>query len=574
MRKRVMCALLLLCTCLFTGCSQTETLSGYQSVWNDITTIEVISPLTADYTYGDQKINICLSGVNNHYDEMILRQLRIVDREHYLFEHYDGRTTANSDFIVHYRDDGTAAVSTSTKNKDEAVTIPANLDGKKVTTVRSMQCEANSFNIEEGILELDDYAFSGFFPADGHKYVEIPQSVNYIGYNCFEMDDYMISTYGRITEFNNLSSNPDFIIVGDQILLKYTGKDTVVTIPEGVKQIAAQAFENSNVEKVILADSVLAIGKSAFSNSALKEIVLNEGLKCIDEGAFANTAIINIALPNSLIYIGDEAFYDCGYLTDISIPDSIFVIGNRTFFSCKNLTHAEIGTHTIIIGDEAFYGVSDDFVINIPSSLISIGYAAFPISQGDYEEVLVEVQIETYTGENLRYYILNKNILVGFHGNTKELEIPSGITCITLLMTDSTTWNNVESIVFPSSLISIESFAFSHCNLLRELSLPSGVIYLGDSAFAYNESLQDITFPDTVRFIGTSCFTYCRNLQEITLPESLEYLNAEAFMGCEGLQKVNIGNPYLTLGGGVFKDTPVGIDGFEIQYENYIRTYR
>ena len=35
--------------------------------------------------------------------------------------------------------------------------------------------------------------------------------------------------------------------------------------------------------------------------------------------------------------IGDQAFWECGYLTSITIPSSVTSIGDRAFFSCSKL---------------------------------------------------------------------------------------------------------------------------------------------------------------------------------------------------------------------------------------------
>lgn len=94
------------------------------------------------------------------------------------------------------------------------------------------------------------------------------------------------------------------------IFLKYKGNDYDVTIPEGVKEIGAEAFMFTNVKNVNLPDSLEEIGRMAFSSCGLLE---------------------KISLPEGLKIIGDAAFDLCSSLTGINIPDSVEELGKGAF---------------------------------------------------------------------------------------------------------------------------------------------------------------------------------------------------------------------------------------------------
>ncbi len=77
-----------------------------------------------------------------------------------------------------------------------------------------------------------------------------------------------------------MSSASDFVIE-NSVLTKYQGLGGDVTIPEGVTEIACNAFEGcDNVTSVVIPEGVISIGDAAFYGcSGLTEMTLPEGVK-------------------------------------------------------------------------------------------------------------------------------------------------------------------------------------------------------------------------------------------------------------------------------------------------------
>lgn len=89
----------------------------------------------------------------------------------------------------------------------------------------------------------------------------------------------------------------DFIIENG-ILIKYTGMDLDIIIPEEVTEIGESAFYSCpTIITVKLHDKITKIGDSAFSDCASLE---------------------KINLPESVRYLGAYAFYDCTHLKIVS----------------------------------------------------------------------------------------------------------------------------------------------------------------------------------------------------------------------------------------------------------------
>ena len=106
----------------------------------------------------------------------------------------------------------------------------------------------------------------------------------------------------------------DFEIDGDK-LIRYNGYASEVAIPENVKIIGANAFENNTtVEKLILHDSILEIEGYAFRGcKKLSDIRLPYSITSIGEWAFRECeSLRSVVLPPKLRKISDSLFAECG----------------------------------------------------------------------------------------------------------------------------------------------------------------------------------------------------------------------------------------------------------------------
>ncbi|MDE7251257.1 MAG: leucine-rich repeat domain-containing protein, partial [Lachnospiraceae bacterium] len=112
------------------------------------------------------------------------------------------------------------------------------------------------YNIEDGITEIGEFAFA----RSGLTSVEIPEGVTEIGYGAFYHCDSLRevtipSTVTKIDAYafdktpwiQDVNAASPYKIVGDGILIAYGGTDSVVNIPDGVKQIGALAFQDHMV---------------------------------------------------------------------------------------------------------------------------------------------------------------------------------------------------------------------------------------------------------------------------------------------------------------------------------------
>ena len=145
-----------------------------------------------------------------------------------------------------------------------------------------------------------------------------------------------------------INNNPDFDI-SKGVLTEYKGPGGDVVIPEGVKEIASQAFTGcKGLASVTIPESVTKISCGAFSScTGLQSVTIPEGVIEIGGYAFGGcTGLTSVTIPESVTEIGGSAFDRCTGLQSVTIPADVKEIGMNAFKGCGQLTiHAPAGRY-------------------------------------------------------------------------------------------------------------------------------------------------------------------------------------------------------------------------------------
>ena len=203
--------------------------------------------------------------------------------------------------------------------------------------------------------------------------------------------------------------------------------------------------------------------------------------------------------------IGNLAFGDCKFLTNINIPNSVTTIGEGAFGYCKSLTNINIPNSVTTIGEGVFCGCDSLTSITIPSSVVTIIGNPFCYWHGNLYN---ESKAFIYEGHVL--FNKNKIILIAYRAKETNYTIPNNVT-------------------------TIENWAFGGCNSLTSINIPNRVTTIGDSAFSGCYSLTGITIPNGVTTIGKHAFSCCVSLTSITIPNSVTTIENGAFFCCRNL---------------------------------------
>lgn len=108
-------------------------------------------------------------------------------------------------------------------------------------------------------------------------------------YGAFEEYDTFHFSVRKCNQF----SSQDFIYCENR-LMKYTGKEKAVVIPDGTEEIESSAF---------------------WDNQFIEEVVI----------------------PDTVVNLGGDTFYNCRNLQTINIPKNVRFMGNNPFAGCPHL---------------------------------------------------------------------------------------------------------------------------------------------------------------------------------------------------------------------------------------------
>jgi len=96
-------------------------------------------------------------------------------------------------------------------------------------------------------------------------------------------------------------------------------------------------------------EKVVEIRGSTFKNlKSLKTIVLPQNIKEIRGNTFENSGIESITIPNGVTRIGGHAFYGCYRLKNVELPYTLQEIGSSAFRQCGQLKSIRIPSHTSV----------------------------------------------------------------------------------------------------------------------------------------------------------------------------------------------------------------------------------
>lgn len=127
----------------------------------------------------------------------------------------------------------------------------------------------------------------------------------------------------------------------------------------------------------------------------------------------------------------------------------------------------------------------------------------------------------------------------------------------------------ISSVTIPSSIISIDIYAFRYCSNLTSVHISDitawckidfkqpGIYYTNPLSYAHHlflngEELTDLVIPNNVSSIGEFAFMDCTSLTSISIPNNLTTIGSGAFYGCTALTNVTIPDGVTSIGSGAF----------------------
>lgn len=408
----------------------------------------------------------------------------------------------------------------------------------------------SSVSLSDPLTTISNNAFSSCAALTS---INIPRNVSSIHYGAFRSSK-------SLTAINIDANNQTYQSIDGVVYNKAV--TTVVLCPEGKTSISFPI-------------SITRVGQYAFYGcDKITQFELPSGLTIIDSYAFAYcTAFETIVFPQYLTSIGDNAFRNCSALTAIYLPGTILTLGEGVFRNCTSLIYLEIEAGGItILPDNAFRGctalsnvvLSDDIVsiqsrafsgcmaleaLILPLSLTEINFYAFEnctsllnitipefvssISTNDafrgctaLNDIFVHPDNQNFSSLNGVLHNKNQSTLLYSPENKTSVTIASSVRTISNY---SLYRSKISSILIPSTVTSLQSYAFSYATSLATVVFEDGLTSIGSYSFNNCTALTTLVLPSTLQTVGSYAFGYTTSLNYVNFPSGLQTLNEGAF---------------------------------------------
>jgi hypothetical protein len=473
-----------------------------------------------------------------------------------------------------------------------SISLPSSVE--KIESFAFAGCGAlSSIGLPEGLAEIESDAFSG---CASLSLVSLPSTLTRLGD--------LFSDCESLQRIDVDPANPAYTSIDGVLynkpqtsLVRFPpGKSGAVSVPEGVDEIAREAFSGCRgLTSLDLPDSLTTIGFAAFKGcaglvslsipagvihvgtgafsgcSALAALSIPAGVDFLDAWMFdgcralsdidvdpANAAYQSrdgavldksgtrlvrcppgktgaFAIPPGVEFVGDYAFSGCAGLTSVSIPSTVAGIGSGSFAGCTGLGSLSLPSGVRAISSFAFWGCSGLVSVSLPDSLTSIGSQAFKLCSG-LSSIVLPASLEVLPESP--FWDCAGLVDIEVDPANPKFSSVGGVLfnkdrSILLRYPEA----KAGSYQIPEGVVQIGPSAFGACSALESVSIPTGVVRIGGGAFA-RSSLSSVEIGESVVVIGYWCFGECEHLSVVSIPKSVAYLNASAFKSCSGLTAV------------------------------------
>ncbi len=280
-------------------------------------------------------------------------------------------------------------------------------------------------------------------------------------------------------------------------------------------------------DKVVLSGrtlTVVDISTYAFNESNIESIILPNSIKSISCSAFeASKSLKEIKIPASVEFIGSFAFGNCSSLKKIIIEDSDSPLG-------IDVTNSYAGIFRLCPIEELYIGRDID-------RRISLGESSW------YDNNLSPFGFQEIKSENLIITIGPKvkslcDCIFKYGKGLAIVNIPETVEYIRNSAFEGC--SQLKEVNILSKLTVIPSSAFCGCESLETIILPNSIKTIQSSAFKDCSSLKSVNLGNSLSLIGVNSFKSCSSLEKITLPRSLEKIEESAFDQCSSLTSITV----------------------------------
>ncbi len=409
--------------------------------------------------------------------------------------------------------------------------------------------------------QLQEIGACAFFGCSSLTSITIPENVIRIGDRAFEGCNNLQS----IRVLSTTCPNIEWSTFSNYNITVYIREELIMNYKTNYSWRRFSSFKNLNGEDIVEPiESDLAIenaeGKTIYYNLTNN----GETLQVTYRNSAYNSYSGSISIPEEVTYegitrkvtsIGTRAFGECLNLSSIKIPSTVTSVGQYAFQDCDSLQKVIIediaAWCSMTFGSDdanpiyyAGHIYSDENTeisdLVIPEGVKIIRSRVFQDCKSTIS-VILPSSIQTIQNYAFRY-----------NSNLTTLTLPEGLRTIREAAFEDCI--SLKKVVIPSTLRKIENGVFRDCEELVSVTIPEGVVAIGEDAFQGCENLPDITLPNSITSIGEYAFSGCSSLTSITIPDSVTSISDYTFRGCSSLSSITIPNAVTSIGEYAFSE--------------------
>lgn len=235
--------------------------------------------------------------------------------------------TSSSDLVsgdFTYTVSGTKATITGYTGSGGSVTVPETIGGYTVTKIAQSSfigTRITSVNLPKTVTEIGSNAFSGCTTLKTVK-MEYNSTVEYAA----RIEG---AAFSGCTSLTSVGLSENVTSIGDRAFSGCTALESL-TLPESLKSMGYRMIESTAISEIAIPKNVISCGVSSNNGplancKTLKTVTFEEGMTAILGHMIASNDSSNVekvVIPESVTAIGNSAFYGCDKITIYGYPGS------------------------------------------------------------------------------------------------------------------------------------------------------------------------------------------------------------------------------------------------------------
>ena len=206
--------------------------------------------------------------------------------------------------------------------------------------------DVRELSIPEGVVRIEAEAFAG----TGLELVTLPFSLESVADDAFDPEVAFLVHKGSSAEQWAIASGRSYSVIED-------GQEDLLEVlqfeadPDDEQHRLIITGYTGEASSLILPDQIdgvdiYRIGEGAFQDKGtLRSIRFPARLEAIDNRAFANSQIESVVLPDSVTFLSGYAFADCQTLATVVLPGGLEGVTEPPFVNCPALREVTMSVH-------------------------------------------------------------------------------------------------------------------------------------------------------------------------------------------------------------------------------------